>query len=62
MNTQNSEQIAIVALIIFFEYALVLLAVILDLIAGLKKAKQRGEARLSEALRRTGDKLGRYYR
>ncbi|MFT3993856.1 MAG: hypothetical protein QM660_06085 [Dysgonomonas sp.] len=61
MNTQNSEQIAIVALIIFFEYALVFLAVILDLIAGLKKAKQRGEARLSEALRRTGDKLGRYY-
>lgn len=43
------------------EYVLVLLSVIADLVSGLRKACQRGEARRSKALRRTVDKLCRYY-
>ena len=43
------------------EYVLVLLAVLADLWSGVRKARQRGEARRSHALRRTVDKLARYY-
>lgn len=61
MGIKNIELIMLAALMIGVEYILVFVAVLLDLISGLKKAKQRGEATLSEALRRTSDKLGRYY-
>lgn len=47
--------------VIFVEYTLVLVAVLTDLISGLRKAWQRGEATRSKALRRTVDKLVRYY-
>lgn len=43
------------------EYVMVLFAVVADLVSGLRKAKLRGEARRSKALRRTVDKLCRYY-
>ena len=43
------------------EYVLVLCAVIADLVSGLRKARQRGEARRSKALRRTVEKLATYY-
>lgn len=61
MEIKNIELIMLAALMIGVEYILVFVAVLLDLISGLKKAKKRGEATLSEALRRTSDKLGRYY-
>lgn len=61
MEIKNIELIMLAALMIGIYYILVFVAVLLDLISGLKKAKQRGEATLSEALRRTSDKLGRYY-
>lgn len=43
------------------EYALVLCAVLADLASGLRKARARGEARRSKALRRTVEKLSTYY-
>lgn len=39
----------------------VLIAMIVDLVAGIKKAHQRGEARTSYGLRRTVDKALRYF-
>ncbi len=47
--------------LVLAEYVLVLLAVLADLASGLRKAKRRGEARRSKALRRTVDKVCRYY-
>lgn len=41
-------------------YALCVIAVILDLISGVKKAKARGEYRSSRKFRRTVDKLVKY--
>lgn len=43
------------------EYALVLLSVAADLWSGVRKARRRGVARRSKALRLTIDKLCRYY-
>ncbi len=43
------------------EYVLVLCAVVADLASGLRKARRRGEARRSKALRRTVEKLATYY-
>ena len=51
----------IVFAMIFGLYLLVLLAIISDLVSGVRKAKQRGEARTSYGLKRTIDKLSRYY-
>lgn len=48
-------------LLIFILYVLVLCAVLCDLVCGVRKARLRGEARTSCALRRTVDKLARYY-
>lgn len=42
-------------------YALVLFVVFLDLWAGIRKAKQRGEYRSSYGLRKTVDKISRYF-
>ena len=50
-------QLIMVAII----YVLVLAVVFLDLWSGVRKAKQRGEYRSSAGLRRTIDKMCRYY-
>lgn len=50
-----------ILILIFLLYVGVLLSVIADLVSGVRKAKMRGEARTSAALRRTIDKLVRYY-
>lgn len=50
-----------VLVLIICLYIGVLLSVLADLISGVRKARQRGESRTSAALRRTIDKLVRYY-
>lgn len=50
-----------VLVLIISLYIGVLLSVLADLISGVRKARQRGESRTSAALRRTIDKLVRYY-
>lgn len=50
-----------VVLFLFGEYILVFFAVLADLWSGVRKAKHRGEARTSYGLKRTADKLSRYY-
>ena len=47
--------------VVVAEYVLVLAAVGADMTAGIRKARSRGEATRSRALRRTVDKLARYY-
>ena len=54
-------RLAFVLALMIGEYVLVLLAVAADLWSGVRKARQRGEARRSKALRLTIDKLCRYY-
>ena len=63
MENTNLDQLGLmpVLLLMLGEYVMVMLAVIADLVSGLRKAKMRGEARRSKALRRTVDKLCRYY-
>lgn len=63
MENTNLDQIGLmpVLMLMLGEYVMVLFAVIADLVSGLRKAKMRGEARRSKALRRTVDKLCRYY-
>ena len=56
-----SKELIMVFAMIFGLYLLVLLAIISDLVSGVRKAKQRGEARTSYGLKRTIDKLSRYY-
>lgn len=58
---KDLSQIGVVAIILFVEYLLVLLAVFADLWSGVRKAKQRGEARTSYGFKRTVDKLCKYY-
>ena len=60
MESQNTIRIAWLLGIVAAEYILVLLAVLADMVSGIRKARQRGEARRSEALRRTVAKLGRW--
>ena len=55
------KEMIIVFAMIFGLYLLVLLAIISDLVSGVRKAKQRGEARTAYGLKRTIDKLSRYY-
>lgn len=50
-----------ILILTFLLYVGVLLAVFADLVSGVRKARLRGEARTSAALRRTVDKLVRYY-
>ena len=59
--TLQLDKIAFVVFILLGEYILVLFAIAADLWSGLRKAKERGEARTSYGLRRTVDKLSRYY-
>lgn len=55
------EKIVVVAIILFAEYFLVLMAILADLWSGVRKAIARGEARTSYGYRRTVDKLSKYY-
>ena len=60
--SQNLVQSMVgVPVLMFLEYLLVLIAVLADLVSGVRKAKQMGLARRSKAFRRTIDKLARYY-
>lgn len=47
--------------IILIIWGLVLVAIAVDFVSGFRKAKLRGEARTSSGLRRTVDKVVRYY-
>jgi len=60
-NTNELFRLALVGGVVVMEYLLVLVSVLADLWSGVRKAKVRGEARRSEALRRTVSKLGQYY-
>ncbi|MGM9804037.1 MAG: hypothetical protein ACI308_07665 [Muribaculaceae bacterium] len=60
-NTNETFRIVLAGAFVVGEYLLVLVAVLADLWSGLRKARKRGEARRSEALRRTVSKLGQYY-
>lgn len=55
------SNLMIVGWVIFALYILVFMAILADLVSGIRKAKQRGEARTSYGLKRTVDKLARYY-
>ena len=57
----ESSRLLLALLLMIGEYLLVLLSVIADLFSGIRKARLRGEARRSKALRLTIDKLCRYY-
>ena len=48
-------------IILILIYLAVLAVIFLDLRAGIRKAKQRGEYRSSFGLRRTVDKVSRYF-
>jgi hypothetical protein len=50
-------QLMIVAVL----YIVVILAIFFDLLAGIRKAKQRGEFRSSFGFRKTIDKIGKYF-
>ncbi len=60
-NANEMMRLALAGVMVVTEYCLVLLAVLADLWSGIRKARQRGEARRSEALRRTVSKLCQYY-
>lgn len=49
------------ALLIFIATAAMLMAMLIDLIAGVRKARQRGVARTSRGLKRTARKAGKYF-
>lgn len=55
------NELFVVAWILFAEYCLVIVAVMADLISGVRKAKQRGEVRSSYGFKRTVDKLAKYF-
>lgn len=56
-----TERLLWILAIVVAEYFLVLAAAAADLASGLSKARRRGETTRSRALRRTVDKLARYY-
>lgn len=49
-NTDEMMRLALAGVVVVTEYLLVLMAVLADLWSGIRKARQRGEARRSEAL------------
>ena len=55
------EKIFVTLWILFGIYMMVLLAILADLWAGVRKAKKNGVARSSYGYKRTIDKIGRYY-
>lgn len=58
---EEYKDLLIVLGVIFVLYICVLFFVIVDLISGVRKAKERGELRTSTGYKRTVDKLARYY-
>ena len=60
-NANEMYRLALAGLVVVMEYCLVMMSVLADLWSGIRKAKKRGEARRSEALRRTVNKLSQYY-
>ncbi len=57
----DTKTIFILLGIVVVEYVGVLLAIVADLWSGWRKAGKRGERRTSRALRRTIDKMARYF-
>lgn len=55
------EQFATQTTILAIVYVLVFFVIMLDLVSGVSKAKRRGKLRSSYALRKTVDKLVRYF-
>lgn len=47
--------------VVVAEYVLVMVAVGADMVSGIRKSRRRGDATCSRGLRRTVDKLARYY-
>lgn len=60
-TAEMTERLLWILAIVVAEYFLVLAAATADLASGLRKARRRGETTRSRALRRTVDKLARYY-
>lgn len=60
-TAEMTERLLWILAIVVAEYFLVLAAAAADLASGLHKARRRGETTRSRALRRTVDKLARYY-
>lgn len=60
-TAEMTERLLWILAIVVAEYFLVLAAAAADLASGLRKARRRGETTQSRALRRTVDKLARYY-
>lgn len=60
-TAEITERLLWILAIVVAEYFLVLAAAAADLASGLRKARRRGETTRSRALRRTVDKLARYY-
>ena len=60
-TAEMTERLLWILAIVVAEYFLVLAAAAADLASGLRKAQRRGETTRSRALRRTVDKLARYY-
>lgn len=58
---ENMKMLFLALAMVFVLYILVLVMIIIDLIYGVKKAKERGELRTSTGYKRTVDKLTRYY-
>lgn len=59
--TTISRQMAAAVMLVTLEYGGVFLAIMADLWSGWRKAVAAGEKRTSRALRRTVDKVARYY-
>lgn len=60
-TAEMTERLLWILAIVVAEYFLVLAAAAADLASGLRKARRRSETTRSRALRRTVDKLARYY-
>ena len=60
-TAEMTERLLWILATVVAEYFLVLAAAAADLASGLRKARRRGETTRSRALRRTVDKLARYY-
>lgn len=61
MNTLPLQPLATALLLVIIEYSGVLLAIVADLWSGLRKARLAKIPRTSRALRRTVDKIARYF-
>lgn len=57
----NAEHLIFAVKIIAISYMAVILAMLIDLIFGIRKAKIRKEARTSEGLKRTTEKATKYF-